>query len=106
MNLLNIPISLIDTRDCFVFDPVVDIEKLNMGLGRENVIKRTFYFDPEVTPSNYDKYLDPANSKNDYKSYPVGCITYENFFSHEEMYAMERQIEDTEKHFANRKSNL
>ena len=59
MNLLNIPISLIDTRDCFVFDPIIDIEILNLGPGRDNVIKKTFYFDPDVIPSNFDKYLDP-----------------------------------------------
>jgi hypothetical protein len=85
LNLLNLPISLIDTRDCFVFDPIVDVEKLNLGPGRENVIKKTFYFDPDVVPSNFDKYLDPAIDKNDYRSYPVGCTTFENFFTHDEM---------------------
>jgi hypothetical protein len=96
LNLLNLPISLIDTRDCFVFDPIIDIEKLNLGPGRENVIKKTFYFDPEVIPSNFDKYLDPALDKNDYKSYPVGCTTFENFFGHDEMKQMELKIEETE----------
>ncbi len=88
LNLLNLPISLIDTRDCFVFD-IVDVETLNLGPGRENVIKKTFYFDPEVVPSNYDKYLDPESNTKEYKSYPIGCTTYENFFGHNEMKEME-----------------
>ncbi len=85
-----------DTRDCFVFDPIVVTERLNLGPGRENVLKKSFYFDPEVYPDNYDNYLDSDAIKKDpklmkdYKSFPVGTTTYENFFSHEEMLKMER----------------
>jgi hypothetical protein len=90
-----LPISLIDTRDCFVFDPIVIEEKLNLGPDRENVIKKTYYFDPNVVPSNYDRYLDKELIRDKSKlkeatSYPVGCTTYENFFTHEEMFQMER----------------
>ena len=58
MNQLYLPVSLIDTRDCFVFDAIIDIETVNMGPGREAIVKKTFYFDPDVVPDNYDKYLD------------------------------------------------
>jgi hypothetical protein len=87
LNLLILPISLMDTRDCFVFDPIVVTERVNLGPGRENVIKRRFYFDPEVLPDNYGRYLDEEKLKEnpdlakDYKMYPVGCTTYENFFT-------------------------
>lgn len=99
---MSIPISLIDTRDCFVFDLIVDEEILNMGPSREKIIKRTFYFDPDCIPSNYDPYLDYKAIKKDksllknYRTFPAGCTTYENFFSHEEMVEMERNIEETE----------
>lgn len=67
MNQLTLPISLMDTRDCFVFDPIVVAEKLNLGPGREHVIRKKFYFDPEVVPDNYDKYLDHEALKKDPK---------------------------------------
>ena len=100
MNQLYLPLSLMDTRDCFVFDPIVNEEKLNLGPGRENVVKKVFYFDPEALPDNYDKYIDQEKKDPEivsrYESYPVGCTAYENFFTHEEMTKMELQIEDTE----------
>jgi hypothetical protein len=104
-----------DTRDCFVFDPIVVVDKVNMGPGRENVIRKRFYFDPEVLPDNYGRYLDEEKLKEnpdlikDFKMYPVGATSYENFFTHDEMLKMERQIEETEKlcsdskHFSNSK---
>ena len=66
-----------------------------MGVGREKVVKKEFYFDPNCYPSNYDSYIDKKalksnpSMKKDYKLYPAGCTTYENFFSHEEMQKME-----------------
>jgi hypothetical protein len=92
-----------DTRDCFVFDPIVVTDRVNLGPGRENVIRKRFYFDPDILPDNYGRYLDAEKIKEDpelakdYKMYPVGATTYENFFSNEEMVKMERQIEDTER---------
>ena len=85
-----------DTRDCFVFDPIVVVDKVNMGPGRENVIRKRFYFDPEVLPDNYGRYLDEEKLKEnpdlikDFKMYPVGATSYENFFTHDEMLKMER----------------
>lgn len=40
------PITLINTRDCFVYDLYVKETKLNLGKGKENVIKKEFYFTP------------------------------------------------------------
>ncbi len=71
-----------DTRDCFVFDPIVESERVNLGPGRENVVKKRFYFEPEVIPENYGKYRDEKEDPKSYRAYPVGATTYENFFTH------------------------
>ena len=91
MNLVNIPLSLMDSRDCFVFDPIVEEEIVSFGPGGENVIKKTFYFGPDVLPDNYDNYIDKEAAQKDenyvknYKNLRVGCTCYENFFTNEEM---------------------
>lgn len=53
---LPIPITLINTRDCFAYDLKCVETKVNMGPGRENVIKREWMFDPSIDdgyPANY-----------------------------------------------------
>jgi hypothetical protein len=42
-----IPITLINTRDCFAFDLLYTEEVLNLE-GRKNVIKKEYYFDPSI----------------------------------------------------------
>ena len=96
------PLTLIDTRDCFAFDLIVDKEIVSLGPGREKVIKKTYYFDPEVVPDNFSPYVTEdakkdVSKKSDYHSYPAGCTSYENFFTHSEMKDMEQKIEATEK---------
>jgi len=41
-----VPITLINTRDCFAYDLKSIDTCINMGPGRENVIKKEFIFDP------------------------------------------------------------
>lgn len=52
---------------------------------------------PDNLPTNYDKYLPKEvrgdkEKMKDPESYPVGCVTYENFFTHEEMKEMEKKV--------------
>ena len=47
---LPIPLTLINTRDCFVHDLYVKETPLNMGKGRENVIKREYFFTKDTLP--------------------------------------------------------
>lgn len=51
-----VPITLINTRDCFAYDLLIKEEKLNMGEGRENVVKKEYYFDPQVKDSLPDNF--------------------------------------------------
>ena len=51
-----IPTTLINTRDCFAYDLKYVETKINMGDNRPNVIKKEYYFDPEVEngyPENF-----------------------------------------------------
>lgn len=72
---------------------------MNLGPGRENVIKREYYFTPETVPENYrqvvglPKDYDVTNIEN----LRVGVTSYFNFYSNEELKNMEKCIEDTEK---------
>ena len=43
-----IPISLINTRDCFVYDLRFVETKINMGRNRPNVIKKEYYFNLSI----------------------------------------------------------
>lgn len=58
-------------------------------------------------PDNYRNYIeDPEILKNEEKkydplNYPVGCTTFENFFTHEELLEMEKQVEITENKCSN-----
>lgn len=56
MGHLNVPVTLIDTRDCFAFDLLAKEEVVDMGPDRRKVIKKTYYFDPECVPDNFGPY--------------------------------------------------
>lgn len=96
-----VPITLINTRDCFAYDLFIKEEKLDLGKGRENVVKKTYYFDPAIEggyPQNYKHTLglnDKANM-SDLENLKVGVTCYENFFTNAEMNNMENQVEETE----------
>lgn len=96
-----VPVTLINTRDCFAYDLMYTEEILNLGKGRENVIKKEYYFDPSVEggfPQNYKQTMgyDSKTDMKDINNLKVGVTCYENFFSHEEMDEMEHLIEETE----------
>ena len=53
---LPVPITLINTRDCFAYDITSIDTHLNLGPGRQNVIKKEYIFDPSIPggyPSNF-----------------------------------------------------
>ena len=96
-----VPVTLINTRDCFAYDLKYTEEVLNLGPGREKVIKKEYYFDPSIEggfPPNFKHTLGFNNSTDmkDINNLKVGVTCYENFYSHEEMNAMESNIENTE----------
>jgi hypothetical protein len=70
-----------------------------MGKGRENVIKREFYFNPGNVPENYRSVVGLSKDADmeDVENFRVGVTTYENFYTDEELKNMEGCIEDTEK---------
>lgn len=72
---------------------------MNLGKGRENVIKREYFFTPETVPENYRSVvgLPKDQDLSNIDNLRVGATTYENFYTHEEMLNMEKCIEDTEK---------
>lgn len=47
------PVTLINTRDCFVNDLYIKETLVNLGNGRERVLKKEFFFTPETVPENY-----------------------------------------------------
>jgi hypothetical protein len=96
-----VPITLINTRDCFAYDLKYTEEVLNLGKGREKVIKKEYYFDPEIEngyPANYKQtmgYKDSTDMK-DIQNLKVGVTCYENFYTPKEMDQMEDLIMETE----------
>ena len=95
-----IPVTLISTRDCFVHDLHVKETLLDIlhGKQRKAIIKREYFFTPETIPENYRQVVGmmyPLESKAEVMR--VGVITYENFYTEEEMRNMEIHIEETEK---------
>jgi len=96
-----IPVTLINTRDCFAYDLKFNEEVLNLGKGREKVIKKEYYFDPEIEegyPPNYKQVLGMKNNVDmkDINNLKVGVTCYENFYTTQEMDEMEKLIEQTE----------
>mmetsp|Transcript_43389 Transcript_43389/g.41835 ORF Transcript_43389/g.41835 Transcript_43389/m.41835 type:complete len:113 (+) Transcript_43389:2303-2641(+) len=93
------PITLISTRDSFAYDLRVKETVMNMGKGREAVIRKDFYFHPDNLPPNFRDIVGIQNREDpdDIENFRVGCHTYENFYSHEQMKELESYIEETEK---------
>jgi hypothetical protein len=83
-----LPIYIISTRDCFVFDLRVD-EKVIDYKGRK-MIRKEFLFEENNIPANFHKF---KTSQEDFR---VGVVTYENYFTNEELKEIEKEIEKTE----------
>lgn len=88
VNLL--PMYIISTRDCFVFDLVV--EEKTVEFEGKKFLRKEFFFNKNNVPANYSKF---KAGDGDYR---VGVVTYENFFTHEELNEIEKLIEKTEEH--------
>lgn len=50
-----------------------------------------YYFDPASIPSNYKEFADVS------PNYRVGVVTYDNFYSHEELLKIEEHTFETER---------
>lgn len=101
-----IPITLINTRDCFAYDLLYTEEVVNLGPGRENVVKKEYYFDPRIEdgyPTNLKQVLGLPDDADmtDINNLKVGVTCYENFYSAEELTEMERLVEKTEEQSLN-----
>ena len=92
------PITLISTRDCFVYNLHVKETVTNLGKGRENVIKKEFFFRPNELPENYRQVVGlPKDADvSDIETLRVGITTYENFYQNGDMKDMEEHIMETE----------
>lgn len=76
-----------------------------------NAVKKEFFFSPDNLPDNYSEFISPETqalirkkpeeARNPF-NYPVGIVSYENFYTHEELLEIERQVETTERHCENR----
>jgi len=84
----NLPLYTVDTRDCFSFDPIVEQSTVRMR-GRD-VTKKVYYFDPDNVPNNFEYFEKQFPDKR------IGVVTYENYFSHEELLEIERLTHQTE----------
>lgn len=103
---LPVPVTLINTRDCFAYDLKFSEEKLDLGEERKNVTKKQYYFDPAIEngfPENFKQVLSlpkDADMKN-IENLKIGITCYENFFTPQEMEDMEKLIMQTEKRSLN-----
>lgn len=84
----NLPLYTVDTRDCFSFDPIIEQSTVRMR-GRD-VIKKVYYFDPDNVPNNFEYFQKQFPDRR------IGVVTYENYFSHEELLEIERLTHQTE----------
>lgn len=48
-----VPVTLINTRDCFAYDLKWTEQVMNLGKGREKVVKKEYYFDPLFGENSY-----------------------------------------------------
>lgn len=93
---------MLNTRDCFAYDLLVKetlIDRVDEHgkLVKKGVIKREYFFETDNLPENYTALFMPKDSKKEkIFKYPVGVVSYENFFTHEELLNMERKVEHTE----------
>lgn len=101
-----VPITLISTRDCFVYDLYVKETILDLGPKKHKVIKKEFFFKPGHVPPNYSKVTGISEDQlSDIENLRVGVTTYENFFSHKQLKDLEKRIEATEKKSLNSKDD-
>ena len=84
----NLPLYTVDTRDCFSFDPVV--KQSTVRLRGRDVTKKEYFFDPDNVPNNFEYFEKQFPDKR------IGVVTYENYFSHEELLEIERLTHQTE----------
>ena len=83
-----LPMYVISTRDCFVFD--LEVKEDIIEFENRKIIKKEYFFDKNNFPSNFPKF---KSSPEDYR---VGIVTYQDFFSHEEICELENLTEKTE----------
>ena len=96
-----IPITFINTRDCFAYDLKYVETKINMGKNRPEVLKKEYYFDPDIEngyPENFKQVLGlPSHTDMSLiENLKIGVTCYENFFTREELNNIEKNIEITE----------
>ena len=96
-----IPTTLINTRDCFAYDLKYVETKYDMGDKRPQVIKKEYYFDPEIEngyPENFKQVLGLSSTADmsQIENLKIGVTCYENFFTPDELNKIERNIEITE----------
>ena len=86
---LKTPLYYISTRDSFAFDLV---EKTDYFTSGDRSYTRTeYFFDPCNLPGNYSKEFQKLFPNND-----VGIITYNNFFTNDELKHFEERTFETE----------
>ena len=68
---------------------------INLGKGRENVVKREYFFTPDCVPENYKQVVGLPKDEviTDVEKLRVGVTTYEKFYTNDEMINMEHMIE-------------
>jgi len=97
---------IMNTKDYFAFDLHMVTEKMHDTNSGKDYLKKSYYFYPWNLPENYMKFVAPDTLEkikssqleaNNPINYPTGCVSYENFFTNEEMCEFENQIMHTEK---------
>ena len=84
-----LPLYYISTRDCFAFDLLEKKTVLQLP-GRPNVLKTEYFFHPKGKPQNFKSF------ETEFPDLRVGVTCYTNFFSHEELLALEAKTFETE----------
>ena len=89
MGSFGLPLYYISTRDCFAFDLIEKKTVLQLP-GRPNVLKTEYFFHPKAKPQNFKSF------EAEFPDLRVGVTSYSNFFSHEELIALEAKTFETE----------
>ena len=89
MLYLQLPLYCITTRDSFAYDLIEKISYVSFG-GRK-VKKIEYFFDPNNCPANFK-----GTFLKMFPNYQVGCTAYEEYFTHEELLAIESNVYDME----------
>lgn len=89
MGSFGLPLYYISTRDCFAFDLIEKQTVLQLP-GRPNVLKTEYFFHPKAKPQNFKSF------EAEFPDLRVGVTSYSNFFSHEELLALEAKTFETE----------